>query len=109
MEANDLSLLKLNLQEKSGDVFTDEDLTMLLEIHKNVWLASYHGCNIKATVNANIELPGGMKIAGNSEYWVKLAEHYYSIYVKENTQEVQLSEYKTSMARSDEFPIRRRW
>ena len=119
MNQGDLTLLKLNLQEQPNDVFTDQDLQTLLSTHNNVWLASYHGCCIKATANADLELPGGLKLAGNSEYWMKLAEVYYAHYEEdklngdtgdsERPPGINSAGYKNSMQRIDEFPPKRFW
>lgn len=114
---NDLTILKINLQEQNNDTFTDEDLSELLMAHNDVWLASYFGCNIKATANADIELPGGLKLKGSSDYWLKLADVYYSKYeenkANSNSNDIDprlnKAGYKNSMARIDEFPPRRLW
>lgn len=112
---SDINILKINLQEKDNGTFTLEDLNALLTAHQDVWLASYFGCCIKATANADIELPGGLKVKGNSDYWMKLADAYYSKYeynlYQANSEKQQLNTagYKNSMGRADELPPRRGW
>lgn len=112
---SDIDILKLNLQEKDNATFTVEDLDALLVTHQDVWLASYFGCCIKATANADIELPGGLKVKGNSDYWMKLADVYYKKYeynlYQANAEQNKLNGagYKNSMTRADELPPIRGW
>lgn len=106
----DLDLLKLNLQEKDAEVFSEEDLLQLLDRHQNVWLASYYGCMIKSAMKADITLPGGLSISGNSEYWSELANTYKERYQQSKAEEdptlegtqLNAAGYKNSMRRADE-------
>lgn len=112
----DLNLLKLNLQEKDSEVFSEEDLLELLERHQNVWLASFYGCMIKSAMKADITLPGGLSISGNSEYWSKLADTYKERYQKSLAEEdpsmngvkLNAAGYKNSMQRADEPQLNNR-
>lgn len=107
---DDLNLLKLNLQEKDAEVFSEDDLLELLERHQNVWLASFYGCMVKSAMKADITLPGGLSISGNSEYWMKLADVYKDKYQRELAEEdegtggskLNAAGYKNSMQRADE-------
>jgi hypothetical protein len=80
----DLEKLKLNLQEAKVPYFTDLELQNLLDVHGNVWAASYFGCLLKAQSNDAIKLPGGLEIPSNSQYWLTLAETY-KVLIPSNT------------------------
>ncbi len=89
--ANDIELLKFNLQEREYPYFPDSELEILLQQHKDVKTATYYGCIMKAN-NDGIEV-SGIKIPSNSAYWLKLAEEF---------KPKQVLSYKTSMKRADE-------
>lgn len=77
MAMTDLDKLKMNLQEEQSPYFTAEQLNNLLEMHTDIWAASYYGCLMKAQNDAT-KLPGGLEVASNREYWLTLAGEYKS-------------------------------
>lgn len=72
----DLEKLSFNLQERTVPYFSSGELQNLLDVHEDVWSASYFGCLMKAQANDQITLPGGLQMPSNSTYWWDLAEKY---------------------------------
>ena len=68
--------LKLILREESSPFFSDEEIAYHLQKNNyNVNAAAYECLIIKAE-NDSISLPGGLNIADNQSYWLRLARKY---------------------------------
>ena len=68
--------LKLILREETSPFFTDEEMAYYLNKNNyNVNAAAYECLIIKAE-NDSISLPGGLNIADNQNYWLRLAKRY---------------------------------
>ena len=68
--------LKLILREETSPFFTDEEIVYYLQKNNyNVNAAAYECLIIKAE-NDSISLPGGLNIADNQNYWLRLAKKY---------------------------------
>lgn len=68
--------LKLILREETSPFFTDEEMAYYLNKNNyNVNAAAYECLIIKAE-NDSISLPGGLNIADNQNYWLRLAKKY---------------------------------
>ena len=71
--------LKLILREETSPFFTDEEIAYYLQKNNyNVNAAAYECLIIKAE-NDSISLPGGLNIADNQNYWLRLAKKYKPI------------------------------
>lgn len=72
----ELQELKLILREESSPFFTDEELAYYFK--KNNWdikLTAYE-CFLLKAEDDSISLPGGLQLANNSQYWLRLAKKY---------------------------------
>ena len=68
--------LKLILREETSPFFTDEEIAYYFQKNNyNVNAAAYECLIIKAE-NDSISLPGGLNIADNQNYWLRLAKKY---------------------------------
>ena len=68
--------LKLILREESSPFFTDEEIAYYLNKNNgNINNAAYECLLLKAE-DDSIQLPGGLTLANNSEYWLRLAKKY---------------------------------
>ena len=68
--------LKLILREETSPFFTDEEIAYYLNKNNgNVNDAAYECLLLKAE-DDSIQLPGGLTLANNSEYWLRLAKKY---------------------------------
>ena len=68
--------LKLILREETSPFFTDEEIAYYLNKNNgNVNNAAYE-CLIIKSENDSISLPGGLNIADNQSYWLRLAKKY---------------------------------
>ena len=68
--------LKLILREESSPFFSDEEIAYYLEKNNyNVNAAAYE-CLVIKSENDSISLPGGLNIADNQSYWLRLAKKY---------------------------------
>ena len=68
--------LKLILREETSPFFTDEEIAYYLEKNNyNIDATAYECLLIKAE-NDSISLPGGLNIADNQKYWLRLAQKY---------------------------------
>lgn len=68
--------LKLILREETSPFFTDEEIAYYLnKNNSNVNNAAYECLLLKAE-DDSIQLPGGLQLANNSEYWLRLAKKY---------------------------------
>lgn len=88
--ANDLDILKFNLQEKEYPYFDDEDLQLLLDKNNgDIQAASYEGCMKKAVADDALTL-SSITLKSNREYWLGLAKQFKPA-----------PNYITSMTRAD--------
>jgi hypothetical protein len=88
--ANDLDILKFNLQEKEYPYFDDEDLQLLLDKNNgDIQAASYEGCMKKAVADDALTL-SSITLKSNREYWLGLAKQFKPV-----------PNYITSMTRAD--------
>lgn len=72
----ELQELRLILREETSPFFTDEEMAYYLSKNNyNVNAAAYECLIIKAE-NDSISLPGGLNIADNQNYWLRLAKKY---------------------------------
>ena len=68
--------LKLILREETSPIFTEEEKAYYIQKNNyNVNAAAYECLIIKAE-NDSISLPGGLNIADNQNYWLRLAKKY---------------------------------
>ena len=68
--------LKLILREETSPFFTDEEIAYYLNKNNgNINNAAYECLLLKAE-DDSIQLPGGLTLANNSEYWLRLAKRY---------------------------------
>ena len=68
--------LKLILREETSPFFTDEEIAYYLnKDNGNVNNAAYECLLLKAE-DDSIALPGGLTLANNSSYWLRLAKKY---------------------------------
>ena len=68
--------LKLILREETYPFFTDEEIAYYLNKNNgNINNAAYECLLLKAE-DDSIQLPGGLTLANNSEYWLRLAKKY---------------------------------
>ena len=68
--------LKLILREETSPFFTEEEIAYYFQKNNyNVNTAAYECLIIKAE-NDSISLPGGLNIADNQNYWLRLAKKY---------------------------------
>lgn len=68
--------LKLILREETSPFFTDKEIAYYLNKNNgNVNNAAYECLLLKAE-DDSIQLPGGLTLANNSEYWLRLAKKY---------------------------------
>lgn len=73
---DELQELKLILREESSPFFTDEELAYYLEKNnQDVNLTAYE-CFLLKAEDDSISLPGGLQLANNSKYWLRLAKKY---------------------------------
>ena len=68
--------LKLILREESSPFFSEEELYYYYEKNEcNLNKTAYECLLIKAE-DDSISLPGGLELANNSSYWLRLAKKY---------------------------------
>ena len=68
--------LKLILRKETSPFFSDEELAYYLEKNNyNINAAAYECLLLKAE-DDSISLPGGLQLANNSSYWLRLAKKY---------------------------------
>lgn len=71
-----LQELKIILRESQSPFFTDEELTFYLERNNNDINKTAYECFLLKAEDDSISLPGGLQLANNSEYWLRLAKQY---------------------------------
>ncbi len=68
--------LKLILREESSPFFTDEELSYYLEKNQGDINKTAYECLLLKAEDDSIALPGGLQLANNSTYWLRLAKQY---------------------------------
>lgn len=68
--------LKRELREDTSPFFSDEDLTYYYEKNKEDFNATCYECLLLKAEDDSISLPGGLQLANNSAYWLRLAKKY---------------------------------
>jgi hypothetical protein len=68
--------LKLILREESSPFFSDEEIAYYLEKNNGNINNTAYECLIIKSENDSISLPGGLNIADNQSYWLRLAKKY---------------------------------
>lgn len=71
---NDLELLKFNLEEKRFPYFTDEELTMSLELYGTVESATYNMA-LRKSQNTGFSA-SGLSVNDTSNYFKRIAARY---------------------------------
>lgn len=72
----DIEQLKLILREDSSPFFSDLELSYYLEKHNNDIKKAAYECLLLKAEDDSISLPGGLQLADNSKYWLRLAKKY---------------------------------
>ena len=68
--------LKLILREETSPFFTDEEITYYLNKNNGNINSTAYECLLLKAEDDSIALPGGLTLANNSEYWLRLAKKY---------------------------------
>lgn len=68
--------LKLILREESSPFFSDEELNYYLKENDNNVKKTAYECLLLKAEDDSISLPGGLTLADNSKYWLRLAKKY---------------------------------
>lgn len=68
--------LKLILREESSPFFSDEEIAYYLEKNNGNINNTAYECLVIKSENDSISLPGGLNIADNQSYWLRLAKKY---------------------------------
>lgn len=71
-----LEKLKMELRETSSPFFDDADLLYYLEKNNNDLNKTIYECLLLKAEDDSIALPGGLSLANNSNYWLRLARKY---------------------------------
>jgi hypothetical protein len=99
---DDLTKLKLLIQEKKYPYFTDEELTNYLEIYSDVNLTAAKLCLMKADMEKSIKV-GPITIENpEPSFWINLSNQYMSEYQTSTGISTGTGYYKSSMKRADE-------
>lgn len=72
----DIQELKLILREESSPFFTDEELAYYFDKNKGDINKTAYECFLLKAEDDSIALPGGLTLANNSQYWIRLAKKY---------------------------------
>lgn len=72
----ELQELKLILREESSPFFTDKELAYYLEKNNRDINNAAYECFLLKAEDDSIALPGGLTLANNSKYWLRLAKKY---------------------------------
>ena len=72
----DIEQLKLILREESYPFFSDLELAYYLDKHNNDINKAAYECLLLKAEDDSISLPGGLQLADNSKYWLRLAKKY---------------------------------
>ena len=68
--------LKLILREETSPFFTDEEIAYYLEKNNGNINSTAYECLLLKAEDDSIALPGGLTLANNSVYWLRLAKKY---------------------------------
>ena len=68
--------LKLILREETSPFFSEEELCYYYEKNNYDIDATAYECLVLKAENDSISLPGGLNIADNQKYWLRLAQKY---------------------------------
>ena len=68
--------LKLILREETSPFFTDEEIAYYLNKNNGTVNNAAYECLLLKAEDDSIALPGGLTLANNSEYWLRLAKKY---------------------------------
>ena len=68
--------LKLILREETSPFFTDEEIAYYLNKNNGNINSTAYECLLLKAEDDSIALPGGLTLANNSEYWLRLAKKY---------------------------------
>ncbi|MGX4600248.1 hypothetical protein [Faecalimicrobium sp. JNUCC 81] len=68
--------LKIRLREESSPFFTEEELEYYLKQNNNDLDLTTYECLLLKAEDDSISLPGGLQLANNSQYWLRLARKY---------------------------------
>ena len=68
--------LKRELREDTSPFFSDEDLMYYYEKNNEDFSLTCYECFLLKAENDSISLPGGLNIADNQNYWLRLAKKY---------------------------------
>ena len=68
--------LKLILREESSPFFSDEEIAYYLQKNNYNIDATAYECLLLKAEDDSISLPGGLQLANNSSYWLRLAKKY---------------------------------
>ena len=68
--------LKLILREETSPFFSDEEIAYYLQKNNYNVNATAYECLLLKSEDDSIQLPGGLQLANNSNYWLRLAKKY---------------------------------
>ncbi|MBP3930988.1 MAG: hypothetical protein J6D47_15675 [Peptostreptococcaceae bacterium] len=68
--------LKLILREETSPFFSDEEIAYYLQKNNYNIDATAYECLLLKSEDDSISLPGGLQLANNSSYWLRLAKKY---------------------------------
>ena len=68
--------LKLILREETSPFFTDEEIAYYLNKNNGNINSTAYECLLLKAEDDSIALPGGLTLANNSAYWLRLAKKY---------------------------------
>lgn len=71
-----LEKLKKELREDTSPFFSNDDLNYYLEKNNNDLNKTIYECLLLKSEDDSIALPGGLSLANNSNYWLRLARKY---------------------------------
>jgi hypothetical protein len=72
----ELEELKTRLREESSPFFTDEELKYYFNLYNKDLDYTTYKLLIMKSEDDSISLPGGLQLANNSSYWLRLAKDY---------------------------------
>ncbi len=72
----EINELKLRLREESSPFFSDEELGYYLDKNDYDLDNATYECLLLKAEDDSIALPGGLQLANNSNYWLRLARKY---------------------------------
>lgn len=68
--------LKKELREDTSPFFTDDELTYYYKKNNEDFNLTCYECLILKSEDDSISLPGGLTLANNSTYWLRLAKKF---------------------------------